>query len=99
MSLAEQVAVDLAACRNAHSLRLLFPRLTALVVTGKVLQQSPSVLEALVAAARRCRKSKDTTVVHLLSTWRKVHMQQEEHKECRIFQGGQLAERHIPDKT
>merc|ERR1712232_1412854 len=92
IDLSKQLASELANCGNAHSLRLLFPKLNGLGVTGSVLQQSPSVLEALVAAAKRCRKSKDATVIHLLSSWRKVHIQQQELEERLTFKREEKSE-------
>jgi hypothetical protein len=39
-------------------------------VTPRILKEPPSILSALEAAGKRCRKSKDDSVIRLLSSWR-----------------------------
>lgn len=75
---------ELAACSSAVELRKLLPRLEALTVTPKVLQQSPSVQQALEAAAKRFPKNNFTTVARLLEAWRNIQTEQRETSSCAI---------------
>eukprot|EP00929_Paragymnodinium_shiwhaense_P050806 TRINITY_DN25593_c0_g1_i1.p1 TRINITY_DN25593_c0_g1~~TRINITY_DN25593_c0_g1_i1.p1 ORF type:complete len:491 (-),score=149.88 TRINITY_DN25593_c0_g1_i1:77-1549(-) len=60
--------------RDTKGLRGLLPELGNLWASAKVIQQTPSVIDELVAAAKRCRKSKEPAVVELLGRWRaKLH--------------------------
>mmetsp|Transcript_83027 Transcript_83027/g.130598 ORF Transcript_83027/g.130598 Transcript_83027/m.130598 type:complete len:356 (-) Transcript_83027:105-1172(-) len=70
VEIANKLTIDLAKCRNASTLRCLIPQLEALLVTPRVLKESPSILQELEAAGKRCRKSKDESVSRLLSNWR-----------------------------
>jgi len=56
--------------RDGKALLALVPRLQSLWASSRVLQQEPSVLENLTAAAKRCRKSNDPEIAELLRRWR-----------------------------
>jgi len=76
LGIAIKLTIDLGSCRNAATLRCLIPHLEALLVTPCILKESPCILQALEAAGKRCRKSKDESVIRLLSKWREKQRQQ-----------------------
>lgn len=67
---AKKLTIDLDNCGNASTLRGLIPHLEGLLVTPRILKESPSILQALESAAKRCRKSKDESIIRLLRRWR-----------------------------
>lgn len=78
MVLAKDLISDLARCTDASMLRSLMSRLQSLSVTAGLLRQSPSIIDALAAAAKRCRKGKDKAVLQLLSDWGEVRKRQQQ---------------------
>lgn len=71
LDVAKGLVVELSSCATASTLRSLLPRLQSLSFSFR-LQESCSIFEALTAAAKRCRKSKDEGVLCLLSAWGQV---------------------------
>jgi len=78
LEMAKDLIIDLARCTDASMLRSRVPRLQGLVVTAGLLRQSPSIIDALTAAAKRCRKSKDPAVSELLTNWGVIRKQQQQ---------------------
>ena len=72
LEVARPLMAELDRCADATSLRSLVPRLQSLSITAGLLQESPSIIELLAAAAKRCRKSKDKEVSQLLSNWAEI---------------------------
>eukprot|EP00928_Gymnodinium_smaydae_P005470 TRINITY_DN1185_c2_g1_i1.p2 TRINITY_DN1185_c2_g1~~TRINITY_DN1185_c2_g1_i1.p2 ORF type:complete len:412 (-),score=119.61 TRINITY_DN1185_c2_g1_i1:153-1388(-) len=68
---ARALARDLDAVASTPELRARLPRAEALRPTAALLRETP-VLQALVDAAKRCRKGKDEQVIRLLASWRQV---------------------------
>mmetsp|Transcript_127058 Transcript_127058/g.219121 ORF Transcript_127058/g.219121 Transcript_127058/m.219121 type:complete len:378 (+) Transcript_127058:54-1187(+) len=67
----DTLIADLNEVGKAAQLREMMPRLQGLAVTASLLRKSPSILEALLAASKRCKKSKDASVTDLVASWRK----------------------------
>lgn len=69
-SISEGLVAELMKVSKASALRRLMPRLESLAVSASLLRRSPSIVEALTDASKRCKKmSKDEAVVALLAAW------------------------------
>jgi len=51
------------------------PHLESMAVTPKLFRQSPLLFDALLGAAKRCQKSRDSSMALLLASWRKAHQE------------------------
>jgi hypothetical protein len=88
VEMATKLVVELDGCTNAGVLRKILPRIQDLSMTAGVLQQSPSLADALEKAAKRCRKSKDESVVELLSAWRTMCQHKQEQDAQKAVRSG-----------